>query len=186
MAPILVCYRAILDYGPAFYLCRAGGRESHGCDVYCSTRSMELTILLISARWSLLYIVSHHTRLLCVHHHSKSLQMDLTPENSGGFTKNLAPALRHVFSFILQGTLENCDRATTMQLCYEFKTFLLAGHETSAAMLTWTLFELSRSPEKLSRVDNSPPPPLLDIKFVDRLCDLLCTSPYLLCRAKLQ
>lgn len=38
------------------------------------------------------------------------------------------------------------------QLCFEFKTFLLAGHETSAAMLTWTLYEVSQSPEKLERV----------------------------------
>jgi len=35
--------------------------------------------------------------------------------------------------------------ALETQLCYEIKTFLLAGHETSAAMLTWSLFELSRS-----------------------------------------
>lgn len=32
------------------------------------------------------------------------------------------------------------------QLCYEVKTFVLAGHETSAAMLTWSVFELARTP----------------------------------------
>jgi len=54
--------------------------------------------------------------------------------------------------------------AAEVQLCYEIKararavlslhpltaaslqTFVLAGHETSAAMLTWSLFELSRTP----------------------------------------
>lgn len=34
--------------------------------------------------------------------------------------------------------------ATETQLCYEIKTFLLAGHETSAAMLCWSLYELSQ------------------------------------------
>jgi cytochrome P450 len=34
--------------------------------------------------------------------------------------------------------------AIETQLCYELKTFLLAGHETSAAMLTWSTFELAR------------------------------------------
>ena len=38
------------------------------------------------------------------------------------------------------------------QLCFEIKTFLLAGHETSAAMLTWTLYELTRNGQAMGRV----------------------------------
>jgi cytochrome P450 len=38
------------------------------------------------------------------------------------------------------------------QLCFEIKTFLLAGHETSAAMLTWTLHELSKAPDMMREV----------------------------------
>lgn len=34
----------------------------------------------------------------------------------------------------------------------EIKTFVLAGHETSASMLAWSLYELSTRPELLSRV----------------------------------
>lgn len=62
--------------------------------------------------------------------------------------------LHDTFSFCkhLQDAEQPWDKAMQVQLCYEFKTFLLAGHETSAAMLTWTLFELSQSPEKLARV----------------------------------
>lgn len=44
------------------------------------------------------------------------------------------------------------DAALETQLCYEVKTFLLAGHETSAAMLTWSTFELSTAPEARAQV----------------------------------
>lgn len=44
------------------------------------------------------------------------------------------------------------SEAIETQLCYEIKTFLLAGHETSAAMLMWSMFELSEHPEALAKV----------------------------------
>lgn len=43
------------------------------------------------------------------------------------------------------------------QLCFEIKTILLAGHETSAAMLTWSLMELSRNPAALQKVHTGGP-----------------------------
>lgn len=52
--------------------------------------------------------------------------------------------------------------AIETQLCYEIKTFLLAGHETSAAMLCWSVYELSKSPEALKKVREEA-----DIAFAD-------------------
>eukprot|EP00040_Diaphanoeca_grandis_P039895 m.260514 g.260514 ORF g.260514 m.260514 type:complete len:520 (-) comp40030_c0_seq1:106-1665(-) len=40
---------------------------------------------------------------------------------------------------------------TVRQLCDEIKTFLLAGHETSASMLTWSLLELIKNPTVLEK-----------------------------------
>ena len=37
------------------------------------------------------------------------------------------------------------------QMCYEIKTFLLAGHETSAAMLIWTTWELVNNEDKMAK-----------------------------------
>lgn len=42
--------------------------------------------------------------------------------------------------------------AKTMQLSYELKTFLLAGHETSAAMLAWTLYHASIDPAVAQKI----------------------------------
>ena len=44
---------------------------------------------------------------------------------------------------------EEWSFALETQLCFEVKTFLLAGHETSAAMLTWSLYELGRGDARL-------------------------------------
>lgn len=47
---------------------------------------------------------------------------------------------------------ERLSPSVEEQLCFEMKTILLAGHETSAAMLTWTLLELTRNPECMQKV----------------------------------
>ncbi len=38
------------------------------------------------------------------------------------------------------------ENATSIQLRDDLMTMLIAGHETTAAMLTWTLFHLSQLP----------------------------------------
>jgi cytochrome P450 len=38
------------------------------------------------------------------------------------------------------------------QLCDEFKTFMLAGHETSAAMMTWAFYELMKDDFLMDKV----------------------------------
>lgn len=44
------------------------------------------------------------------------------------------------------------NSATIAQIRDEVKTFILAGHETSASMLSWALLELTRNPEYTERL----------------------------------
>mmetsp|Transcript_13 Transcript_13/g.6 ORF Transcript_13/g.6 Transcript_13/m.6 type:complete len:497 (+) Transcript_13:136-1626(+) len=57
-----------------------------------------------------------------------------------------------ILDISLDAIPENEWGSTTIhQIRDEVKTFILAGHETSASTLTWTLFELCRNPEYMSR-----------------------------------
>lgn len=48
--------------------------------------------------------------------------------------------------------LDSCDETTVLQLRDDVKTMLLAGHETSASILTWTTVELLRNPQFIVEV----------------------------------
>jgi cytochrome P450 len=66
-----------------------------------------------------------------------------------------APPPRDMLDVILLGKKranESWIAALEKQLCYELKTFLLAGHETSASMLTLTLLEVLSSPDMENRI----------------------------------
>ena len=58
----------------------------------------------------------------------------------------------YMLLLLLQASGQKWDSRIETQLCYELKTFLLAGHETSAAMLMWSVYELSRNPEARAKV----------------------------------
>lgn len=47
------------------------------------------------------------------------------------------------------------SEATVLQLRDEFKSFILAGHETSASMMTWCVYQLAMNPDALSKVRQS-------------------------------
>ena len=53
---------------------------------------------------------------------------------------------------VCMSQLDQCDEATVRQLTDDTKTMLLAGHETSAALLTWATYELMAHPEMLAHV----------------------------------
>lgn len=77
----------------------------------------------------------------------------------------------------------NCvpwDHALETQLCFEIKTFLLAGHETSAAMLTWSCYELTQDTNVLQKVRQGAQ---LGAASSQRACNL-CSVPSHLTRAQ--
>ena len=52
----------------------------------------------------------------------------------------------------VQASGEQWSQQLEDQLCYEVKTLLLAGHETSASMLTWSVLELIQHPAAAEQV----------------------------------
>lgn len=46
------------------------------------------------------------------------------------------------------------EDSTTKQLRDDLMTMLIAGHETTAAVLTWALFELTQNPTLLAKVQD--------------------------------
>lgn len=67
-----------------------------------------------------------------------------------GKQQNQSPnkdVLERVFSFYEKrnGVTAQLSNRDVSQLCDEMKTFVLAGHETSAAMMTWSFYELLRN-----------------------------------------
>ncbi|KAG2487471.1 hypothetical protein HYH03_013893 [Edaphochlamys debaryana] len=66
-----------------------------------------------------------------------------------------APKPTDILDRILESIEESgakWDAALEEQLCYEIKTFLLAGHETSSAMLTWSTGELAANPRMTAQI----------------------------------
>jgi hypothetical protein len=67
-----------------------------------------------------------------------------------------ATRLPLISSFPLPGCVQSSgtkwNTAIETQLCYEIKTFLLAGHETSAAMLMWSVYELGENSQARQKV----------------------------------
>lgn len=65
---------------------------------------------------------------------------------------------------ILHFLLASGDQIDSRQLRDDLMTLLIAGHETTAAVLTWTLYCLSRHPRDSARLqaEVGPPPCLSD------------------------
>jgi len=55
-------------------------------------------------------------------------------------------------TFLVKANGHSWNLRLMEQMRYEIKTFLLAGHETSASMLAWALYELLRNPKCLAKV----------------------------------
>lgn len=57
-----------------------------------------------------------------------------------------------MLDMLLAGMAEGWDDAAERLACDELRTMLFAGHDTSSAMLTWTLHALTQHPRELERL----------------------------------
>jgi len=73
--------------------------------------------------------------------------------SSSSNAKRKQDVLDKVLEAIKQEDWERNSEACVKQIRDELKTFVLAGHETSASMLAWTLYEMHARPHDLSNID---------------------------------
>jgi cytochrome P450 family 110 len=66
--------------------------------------------------------------------------------------ENLDPARTDILTLLLSARDENGEAMTDEQLRDELMTLLLAGHETTATALTWTLYWIHKMPEVRQRL----------------------------------
>lgn len=59
------------------------------------------------------------------------------------------------FVVVVDGGLKLSGVGVSGWVCHQIKTFVLAGHETSASMLTWALYELMCSQQIMDKVGSS-------------------------------
>ena len=91
---------------------------------------------------------------------SECVPMAHTGAEGGGawaFSACLADAVLLSSCPDVQASGEQWSQQLEDQLCYEVKTLLLAGHETSASMLTWSVLELIQHPAAAEQVRSREP-----------------------------
>jgi cytochrome P450 len=74
-----------------------------------------------------------------------------------------------VFSLLLSARDENGDPLTDVELRDELMTLLVAGHETTATAMAWTLERVVRHPEVLARLRDEPDGEYLDAVIKETL-----------------
>jgi cytochrome P450 len=72
-------------------------------------------------------------------------------------------------SLLLQARDENGEPLTDRELRDELVTLLVAGHETTATSLAWTLERITRAPEVLARLEDDPDGEYLDAVIKESL-----------------
>jgi cytochrome P450 len=74
-----------------------------------------------------------------------------------------------VFSMLLQARDENGGELSDEELRDELMTLLVAGHETTATAMAWTLERITRHPEVLERLESEPDGDYLDAVIKETL-----------------
>ena len=110
----------------------------------CNRRSLEpWRKYLPTSEW-----FAHRTRVAMLNEYIVNLIRGRWKKRTSGEANENPDILDRVLASV---EVEDYGADIEEQMCYEIKTFLLAGHETSAAMLIWTTWELVNNEEKMAK-----------------------------------